>query len=202
MAEPAKDVKEGIATRQRSPTVAITLLAVNTALVTVTTFFAKIPISQVPGQIFNFGDIMIFIAAWTFGPRIGGFSGGVGSALSDALTGGVYAPFTLVIKGTEGFLAGHLLQRGSRHAMMTSWVLASLAMVGGYFLTNALFIGLVFGTSSEFNPGLVLASYEVPFDIAQVLAGGLIGRSVSKYLRNALRSIVFPGRQLSQANGK
>lgn len=170
----------------------IVLLAVMTALVFIVTKTLYVPISVVPGQIFDAGDIMIFITAWTFGPAIGGFAGGVGSALSDALTGGVYAPFTLVIKGAEGFLAGYFGQRKSLGGLRTSWLLASLVMVGGYFLTNALFIGLIYGSDSQFNPGLVLAVVEIPFDLAQVSAGGIIGRRVSKYLRASLPSLFLP----------
>lgn len=185
------DTTPKTAAGERALVLTITLLAVNMALVMAVTFFLKIPISQVPGQIFNAGDIMIFIAAWTFGPSIGGLAGGIGSSLSDALTGGVYAPFTLVIKGSEGYLAGHFARR---ERMRTSWALAGLAMVGGYFLTNALLIGLLFGSESPFNPGLVLALIEVPFDIAQVLAGGIVGGPVSRYLRSTLPSAIFPAK--------
>jgi hypothetical protein len=59
-------------------------------------------------------------------------------------------------------------------------------MVGGYFLTNALFIGLLVGTNSDLNPGLIGALVEVPFDIAQVAAGGMVGWLVSNYLRKAI----------------
>ncbi len=163
------------------------MMAVFAALVFVVTQFAWIPISAVPGQRFDAGDIIIFISAWTFGPLIGGFAGGVGSSLSDALVGGApYWPFTLVIKGSEGYVAGLLARRGSRWSLKTSWVLASIIMVGGYFLTNAFFIGLLVGVNSDQNPGLVGALIEVPFDITQVLAGGLIGAPVSRYLRNAV----------------
>ncbi len=171
---------------QRSPVLTISFAAVNAALVLVVTFFARVPISQIPGQQFNFGDIMIFIAAWTFGPAIGGFAGGVGSALSDAIVGGVYAPFTFAIKGSEGVLAGYLAKDTARRGRMFSWAAAGAVMVGGYFLTNALLIGWIFGTGSPFNPGLALALFEVPVDIAQVLSGGIVGGPVSRYLRIAL----------------
>jgi hypothetical protein len=64
-------------------------------------------------------------------------------------------------------------------------------MVAGYFITNALFIGLIVGVNSTLNPGLVGALVEVPFDIVQVAAGGIIARPVSRYLRRALPSTLF-----------
>src|SRR5215831_869843 len=91
----------------------IVFLAVSTALVFVVTRLAAVPISAFNGQEFDLGDIMIFIFAWTFGPLIGGFAGGVGSFLSDASLPSPFAPFTLVVKGCEGFLAGYIAKKGT-----------------------------------------------------------------------------------------
>lgn len=177
-----------IATKgKRTPVLTISLMAVFTALVFVVTQYFWVPISAVPGQRFDAGDIIIFITSWTFGAQIGGFAGGVGSSLSDALVGGApYWPFTLVIKGLEGYIAGYLSRSGTRKGRRFSWLVASICMVGGYFLTNAFFIGLLVGANSDLNPGPIGALVEVPFDIAQVAAGGLIGWPVSRYLRNAI----------------
>ena len=177
---------------RHTPVLTISIMAMFTALVFVITQFAWVPISVVPGQRFDAGDIIIFIAAWTFGPLVGGFAGGVGSSLSDALVGGApYWPFTLVIKGLEGTIAGLVYQRTSGSRLKFSWLLASLIMVGGYFITNAEFIGLIVGVNSTLNPGLIGGLVEVPFDIVQVAAGGIIARPVSRYLKKALPSILF-----------
>ena len=154
----------------------IVFLAVSTGLVFVVTRLAYVPISAFNGQVFDLGDVMIFTFAWTLGPAIGAFAGGVGSGLSDASLSSPFAPFTLVIKGCEGLLAGYIAKRNSKWSLRISWALASAAMVGGYFVTNWLLLGF----------GLLAALYEVPFDIAQVVAGGVIGGRVSLYLRNSL----------------
>ena len=172
------------------PIIITVITALMTALVLAVTFIFSVPISAV-GQVFDGGDIMIFIAAWTFGPIVGGIAGGVGSAISDAVMPGTagYAPFTLVIKGLEGFAAGYLARRFPTR-LMTSWVAASAIMVGGYFITNFFLIGLLYGSNSALNPGVVLSVWEIPFDLAQVIAGGVIGRPVARYLRTALPSIL------------
>src|SRR5215831_5781902 len=104
---PPSETKKG----QRTPVVTITITAVFTGLVFVSTYLFQVPIPATQGY-FNLGDIMIFISALTFGPTVGGFAGGVGSALSDALGGfGIFAPFTLIIKGFEGFVAGLISRR-------------------------------------------------------------------------------------------
>jgi uncharacterized membrane protein len=106
----------------------IVFLAVSTALVFVVTRLAAVPISAFNGQEFDLGDIMIFTFAWTFGPTIGAFAGGVGSAISDASIPSPFAPFTLVVKGTEGFLAGYLAKK----SLSMSWIVASVVMVGAW----------------------------------------------------------------------
>jgi uncharacterized membrane protein len=56
----------------------------------------------------NVGDAMIFTNALLFGPIVGGVAGGIGSAVADFISYPVFAPYTLVIKGFEGFIAGIL----------------------------------------------------------------------------------------------
>ena len=159
------------------------------------TFFVSIPIPGLTqGQVFDAGDIMVFVVAFTFGPMIGGVAGGVGSALSDALMpgGGVFAPFTLVIKGSEGLIAGYVSSQGFRRSDFLGWLLGSLAMVVGYLLAESYFIGLAFGSS--FAPGLAAALIELPFNVLQVFAGGLAGIPISRVLKNSLPSGFYPAR--------
>jgi uncharacterized membrane protein len=171
---------------RRTPVIMMALIAVTTALVFLSTFIFQVPIPATQGY-FNLGDIMIFITALTFGPEVGGFSGGVGSALSDILSpgGSPFAPFTLIIKGSEGLVAGLISRRLFRGRDLASWISGSTIMVGGYFLAEWYFIALVFG-ASDFT-GFVAASAEVPFNVLQVVAGGGIGIPVSMVLRRALR---------------
>lgn len=133
---------------------------------------------------------MIFAFAFTFGPVIGGISGAVGSSLSDALGGfGTFAPFTFIIKGLEGFLAGLISQRQFRGRALFGWVVGSIVMVVGYFLAESYLISLVFG-SSDFT-GIVAASGEVPINILQVVAGGLVGIPLSLALKRVLKQTPY-----------
>ncbi|MGQ4832415.1 MAG: ECF transporter S component [Candidatus Asgardarchaeia archaeon] len=86
----------------------IAFMAIMTPLVTILTYLFIIPIPETHGY-FNLGEIGVYIAAVLFGPIVGAFAGGVGSALADVISGYViYAPATLVIKGAEGFIVGYL----------------------------------------------------------------------------------------------
>ena len=166
------------ATRPRGPATAkLTLTAVSIALVFIVTYAtANYTIPATKGY-FDFGDVMIFIVALTFGPVTGGLAGGIGSAASDAFStgSGVYAPFTLVIKGLEGLAAGYLAFRGSRWKLGISWSVASAIMVGGYFIAETLAI-----------VGYPASVVDVFVNIPQVIVGGIIGIPISQYLRRVL----------------
>lgn len=149
---------------------------------------------------------MIFITALTFGPIVGGFAGGVGSFLSDFIGGfGTFAPFTLIIKGLEGYVAGLISRRNvqSRTQMIAwavvAWVAGSIIMVFGYFLAESYFIALVFGSSSF--TGIVAALGEVPFNILQVVGGGIVGIPVSIGLKYAFRTTPYFSRIIGPVAG-
>ncbi|OLD05786.1 MAG: hypothetical protein AUJ07_00890 [Crenarchaeota archaeon 13_1_40CM_3_53_5] len=175
--------------RRRDPVVTLALAAVSIPFILIVTFFASVPLPATKGQVFDAGDIAIFITALSFGPAVGGLAGGMGSGLSDALNGSIFAPFTLVIKGAEGLVAGYISQRSFRRREPIAWLCGSVIMVTGYFVTETYFIGFVFGNSAA--PGLAAAILELPFNIIQVVAGGLIGIPVSRVLRTQLPSVLF-----------
>lgn len=187
-----------VETGHRTPVITITITAAFTALVFLSTFLFQLPIPATQGY-FNFGDIMIFICSLTFGPTIGGFAGGVGSSLSDALGGfGIFAPFTLVVKGFEGYVSGLIAQKSrNRRGLLLAWAAGSLIMVAGYFLAESFFISLVFG-SSQYT-GIAAASAEVPFNIAQVAGGGIVGIPVSILIKYAIGSSAFSSRRFGLA---
>jgi uncharacterized membrane protein len=148
------------------------------ALVCVATLLITIPIPATEG-FFNIGDALVIIASLTFGPVVGGLAGGVGSALADAIGGWFnWVPFTLVIKGAEGVVAGYIA--GSRenrptHRTLLAWVVGGLVMVSGYFLVQVYLYGI--------GGALV----ELPFNFVQMLAAGVIGIPVSMALQRQLR---------------
>ena len=82
--------------------------AIFTALVAMATIAFSVYVPATYG-FFNIGETMVYTSAIVMGPIVGGFAGGVGSALADIFLGyGSYAPGTLVIKGVEGFIVGYL----------------------------------------------------------------------------------------------
>jgi len=152
-------------------------MAAMSALVTVGTMVIRIPNPM--GGFFNVGDVMIFVAALTFGPLVGGFAGGLGSALADLLMGyPVFAIPTLIIKGLEGLLVGFISNKKNVYRDVLAVVVAGTEMVIGYFIVEFYLWGL----------GGALA--EIPANIAQIAVGGIIGIPIALVLRRRLPEIL------------
>jgi len=153
--------------------------AIMAALVCVATMLIQFPIPATQG-FFNVGDAMVMVAALTFGPVVGAIAGGLGSSLADFLGGWyVWVPFTLIIKGIEGLLAGWVLRSGGENPksfrLVLAWLIGGLEMVGGYFLVQVYMYG--------FSAALV----EVPFNFVQMAVGGIVGIPISMALKQRLR---------------
>jgi uncharacterized membrane protein len=143
--------------------------------VAVSTMLVRVPIPAPAGYL-NFGDIMIFVSALLFGGYVGGFAGGIGSAIADIIGFPAYAPYTLVIKGLEGFLAGSLRDGKSLSRDVVGWAVGASAMVLGYFAAEAYIMS--FGVSA--------ALVEVPANLLQVASGGLVGIPIARALRKRI----------------
>lgn len=125
----------------------LTLTALLMAMVTVATMLIQVPVPATKGFI-NVGDTVIFVAAVLLGPRAGLIAGGAGSALADLLSGYAHwAPWTLVIKGLEGLIAGAIAWRAYRRGgilnlqSLIGLVVAAAWMVLGYYLAGSAMVG-------------------------------------------------------------
>jgi len=155
--------------------VQVALSGVMAALVAVATFFVQIPNPATRGYI-NFGDIMIFVSALTFGPAVGGLAGSIGSSIADIASGyGYFAPFTFVIKGAEGFIAGLISNKLSVRRDIVAVILGGSEMILGYFIVE--FFPLQLGWA---------ALTEVPGNISQIIVGAFVGILVTLILRKRL----------------
>lgn len=84
------------------------------------------------GGYFNLGEAVIYLAALISGPLTAAIAGGVGASLADLSTGyGIFAPATLAIKFTEGYVAGLLIMRVKK-------MRGSLAVLVGIIYTGLL----------------------------------------------------------------
>ncbi len=150
--------------------------AVFTAFVFVATAAFSTGIPATNGY-FNVGEIMVYTTALLMGPYVGAFAGGVGSMFSDIFLGfPLFAPGTLAIKATEGFIVGYLGNRALRNISGKAWrgitaVLAvALALIIGYvgtaYWTGDYQLSLGFPIGPQFNVG-----FSVPASFWLGLAG-------------------------------
>jgi len=159
----------------------LALAAALAATTTVATMLVQIPVPPTRGYL-NFGDIMVFTSALLFGRFVGGVAGGIGSAVADVITGyGYFAPYTLVIKGLEGYLAGTIRDGKSTRRDVLGWLVGALVMVSGYFLTEAYVMAF----------GVPAALVEVPSNMVQVLSGAVIAIPLARGLRNRIPKILI-----------
>ena len=151
------------------------------ATTTVATMLIQIPTPPTRGYL-NFGDVMVFASALLFGRFVGGLAGGIGSAVADIITGyGYFAPYTFIIKGLEGFLAGAIRDGKSTRRDVLGWVVGAIAMVSGYFLVEAYVMGF----------GVPAALVELPGNTLQVLSGAVVAIPLAKGLRNRIPKILI-----------
>ena len=111
-------------------------LALYTAIVYVATIILQVYTPATRGY-FNLGETAIYIVAVMSSPLTAGLAGGIGSALADLTTGyGYFAPGTLIIKFTEGFLVSLLVKKVLRGISERS--LKSLSVVASLIIAFTL----------------------------------------------------------------
>jgi len=149
---------------------------VMSAVVCVATYLIRIPIPATEGY-FNVGDAMVFTSALLFGPVVGFFCGGIGSALADLISGYVlFAPITFIVKAVEGLLVGLISNGKDWRRDIIAVIIGGTEMISGYFLAEAFVLGLT-------TP---VALLEIPLNFLQILIGGVVGIPLSFIARKYL----------------
>ena len=166
----------------RSPVFKAATLGILTAVTAVFTILIRIPIPATTGY-FNFSDVAVFFAAFSFGPVTAAVAGGVGTALADLIAGyAQWAPISLLAHGLEGLVAGLIVRlarkRGAEGAGATLawWIVGGVA--GGAWMVAA-YLG---GGSLLAGAG---ALAEVPFNLVQAGVGIAVGILLTVSIRRA-----------------
>ena len=150
----------------------IGLIAAFAAAVAVGTIFVNIPVGL--GYL-NFGEIIIYTAAFLFGGIVGGLAGGIGAAAADIILGwAYYAPITLIVKGLEGFVVGKVSGE-SLKSKGIALALGAPIMIIGYTIARAYFEGI---------PAAIFQ--ELPIDIVQAAVGAAIAIPISKAVQSKI----------------
>lgn len=150
----------------------VAMSAVVAAAVAVATMAVSIPIGI--GYL-NFGEIVIYTAAFLFGGVVAGLGGGIGAAAADVILGyAMYGPITLVAKGIEGYVVGRLSGASTR-SKVVAVAAGAPVMIVSYVLARAYFEGV---------PAALLS--ELPSDVLQAAVGLVVALPLSRALEDRL----------------
>ncbi|OKL36928.1 ECF transporter S component [Domibacillus mangrovi] len=153
---------------ETTKTKALVINALFIALTVVATMFIniKLPIMG-NGGLIHLGNVPLFIAAFIYGKKTGAIAGAFGMGLFDLISGwAIWAPFTFIIVGTMGFLAGLISEKvpGKRIFVNTLAVAVALIIkiVGYYFAESILYGNWIQPIGS------------IPGNVLQVVIAGII----------------------------
>jgi uncharacterized membrane protein len=121
-------------------TFGIAAAAIMAAVVAVFTAVIQVR-NPASGGYFNLSDVAVVFAGLAFGPWVGLVAGGLGTAISDVLTGyAQFAPLSFIAHGGEGLLVGLIaVQRPSW--LVPAWLAGVVWMMLAYFVGELLIAG-------------------------------------------------------------
>ena len=156
----------------------LTLTALISALVTVSTMIIQIPI---PSGYIHGGDTIIIFAAVFFGPFYGAVAAGIGSMLADILSGyAVWAFPTLIVKSVMALIIGYIAYQGTEPVFnirtYTGIIFGIIWMVLGYYILGGLIVD-----------SFEIAFASIPFNIIQGIGGMIIFIPIGLSLKGKIK---------------
>lgn len=157
----------------------ITYLAIITAVTLALSMAVIIPVPATNGLV-TLLDAGVYIAGFLFGGFGGGIVGGMTGLLIDIFSGyTIWAPFSLVIHGLQGWIFGrYAYQAKSNKSIWIGLMAANLLMIIGYAFANRYLYG----------PGTGWAS--IPGNVLQTGFGSLVFVLFKKQIQSRLQSIL------------
>jgi uncharacterized membrane protein len=187
-------------------TLNLAMAAVFAALVCIATIIFRIEIPATSGY-FNIGETIIYITALLFGPFVGAFAGGLGSAIADMIGYPIFAPGTLIIKGFEGAIVGFLKKKMVAETSKFNWrifttilgliVGVSLAITGSIYYHGD--VNLYLGIPPPENPTMTIFVFpEIWYFLGAIVALVIvfIGFKIEPELGQAILSTIGGGLEM------
>ncbi|MDP4179360.1 MAG: ECF transporter S component [Bacillota bacterium] len=171
----------------------LVIIGLMAALAFVVTKFTSIPVGVGSFKaVFHFGDGVIFLAAILFGRKKAALSGALGMFIFDIMSGyAAWSPFTFVIKGVMGLIAGTIAYRKDYNGEniknnIFGIILSGIWMVAAYFVAGSILMYLVpdkdMGKLTILK-SIIMASGNIPSDIMQVVVGGILAVPIAKAVK-------------------
>lgn len=135
----------------------IVITALFSVLIFTGTFFIKVPTPPV-GYV-NLGDALILLAAIYLPLPYSIIAAAVGASLADFIGGyAVYLPATFIIKAAMSIVV-YFLSKKCHY--IVGFALAEILMIIGYFIFEAVFIGLGIGAAVSLLPNTVQGTFSI-----------------------------------------
>ena len=153
---------------ETTKTKALVINALFIAFTLVATMFIniKLPIMG-NGGLIHLGNVPLFIAALVYGKKTGAIAGAFGMGFFDLISGwALWAPFTFIIVGAMGFLAGLISEKvpGKRVLVNTLAVAVALIIkIVGYYFAEVILYG-----------NWIQPIGSIPGNVMQVVIAGII----------------------------
>jgi uncharacterized membrane protein len=161
-------------------------LVINALFITLTliaTMFINIRLPIMGnGGLIHLGNVPLFLAAFIYGKKTGAIAGAFGMGMFDLISGWTaWAPFTFVIVGTMGWVAG-LISEKIKEKRTLAYILAIAAalvikIVGYYFTEVILYHNWIVPFGS------------IPGNVMQVIAAGIIVLPFAERLKKVASKI-------------
>jgi uncharacterized membrane protein len=153
---------------ETTKTKALVINALFIAITLVVTMFINIRLPIMGnGGLIHLGNVPLFIAALLYGKKTGAIAGAFGMGLFDLISGwALWAPFTFIIVGAMGFLAGLISEKvpGKRVFVNTLAVAVALIIkIVGYYFTEVILYG-----------NWIQPFGSIPGNVMQVVIAGII----------------------------
>ncbi len=142
--------------------------------------------------VLHLGDSMVFLSAILFGRKKSAAASAVGMCLFDLISGyTLWAPFTFVIKGVMGYIAGTIAYRKDYNGNNLSnnifaFVVAGIWMIAAYYIGGAIILTFI---SKEFalKQALIISLKDIPTNIIQVIGGIALALPLIAALKKKIR---------------
>lgn len=173
-------------TKDRSDIMQLVYIALCSAMICLLTMAVRIP--TYIGYT-HLGDSMIFVSAIILGKKGGAIASAIGMSLADILGGYiVWAPFTFIIKGIMGYIAGSIAYRYGYKGEdfknnIIACVVSGIWMVAGYYFANVIITRFVYVKTANIYESIKVAALGIPSNIVEVLVGALVAFYLIKALR-------------------
>ncbi|MBK5246824.1 MAG: ECF transporter S component [Peptostreptococcaceae bacterium] len=133
-------------TTETTKTKMMVINALFVALTFIATMFINVRLPLMGnGGLIHLGNVPLFIAAFVYGKKTGAIAGAFGMSLFDLISGWTaWAPFTFVIVGTMGFVAGLISEKIPGKRLLINSLAVAIALmikIVGYYFTEVILYG-------------------------------------------------------------